>query len=78
MAIITPLKTAPHTRIEKSFGITILAYLLLIRVCHQEILPGKAWSVSQLQYVFRLRVITNQVEHNVKTRPSLALQPPCS
>jgi hypothetical protein len=55
-------------RIEKSFGIAVLAYLLLIRACHQEILPGKAWSVSQLQHAFRLRVITNQVEHNVKTR----------
>src|ERR687887_40342 len=56
-------------RIEKSFGIAVLAYLLLIRACHQEILPGMSWSVSQLQHAFRLRVITNQVEHNVKTRP---------
>jgi hypothetical protein len=55
--------------IEKSFGIAVLAYLLLIRACHQEIRPGMSWSVSQLQYAFRLRVITNQVEHNVKTRP---------
>ena len=55
-------------RIEKSFGIAVLAYLLLIRACHQEILPGKAWSVSQLQQAFRLRVITNQVEHNVRTQ----------
>jgi len=55
-------------RIEKSFGIAIMAYLLLIRACHQEILPGKAWSVAQLQHAFRLRVITNQVEHNVKRR----------
>jgi len=23
----------------------VLAYLLLIRLCHQEILPDKAWSV---------------------------------
>ena len=45
----------------------VLAYLLLIRLCYQEILPDKAWSVSQLQHAFRLRVITNQVEHNVKT-----------
>ena len=37
-------------RIEKYFGIAVLAYLLLVRVCHQEILPGKAWSVSQLQH----------------------------
>jgi Transposase DDE domain len=55
-------------RIEKSFGIAVLAYLLLIRACHQEILPGTSWSVSQLQHAFRLRVITNQVEHNVQTR----------
>jgi Transposase DDE domain len=55
-------------RIEKSFGIAVLAYLLLIRACHQEILPGKAWSVSQLQHALRLRIITNQVAHTVKTQ----------
>jgi Transposase DDE domain len=55
-------------RIEKSFGIAVLAYLWLIRACHQEILPGKAWRVAQLQHAFRLRVSTNQVEHNVKRR----------
>jgi DDE family transposase len=55
-------------RIEKSFGIAVLAYLLLIRACHQEILPGTSWSIAQLQHALRLRVITNQVEHNVKTR----------
>jgi hypothetical protein len=55
-------------RIEKSFGIAVLAYLLLIRACHQEILPGTSWSVSQLQHAFRLRVITNQVAHNVKSQ----------
>jgi hypothetical protein len=55
-------------RIEKSFGIAILAYLLLIRACHQEILPGRSWSIAQLQHALRLRIITNQVEHNVKTR----------
>ncbi len=55
-------------RIEKSFGLAVLASLLLIRACHQEMIPGKSWSVSQLQHAFRLRVITNQVEHNVKTK----------
>jgi hypothetical protein len=55
-------------RIEHSFGIALMAYLLLIRVCHQEMLPGRSWSLSQLQHAFRLRMITNQVEHNVKTR----------
>jgi hypothetical protein len=48
----------------------VLADLLLIRACQQERLPGTSWSVSQVQHAFRLRVITNQVEHNVKTRPA--------
>ena len=55
-------------RIEKSFGIAVLAYLLLIRACHQEIRPGTSWSIAQLQHALRLRIITTQVEHNVKTR----------
>jgi Transposase DDE domain len=54
-------------RIENSFGIAVMAYLFLIRACHQEIVPGRSWSVPQLQHAFRLRVITNQVAHNVKT-----------
>lgn len=55
-------------RIEKSFGIAVLAYLFLIRVCRDELRPGQSWSVAHLQHVFRLRVITNQVEHNVKAK----------
>ncbi len=55
-------------RIEKSFGIAVMAYLFLIRACHEEIIPGQSWSVPQLQHAFRLRVITNQVVHNVKTK----------
>jgi len=60
--------SADEQRIEKSFGIAVLAYLLLIRACHQEILPGTSWSIAQLQHTFRLRIITNQVEHKVKTQ----------
>jgi hypothetical protein len=55
-------------RIEQSFGMAVWAYWLLIRACQQEILPGTSWSRAQLQYAFRLRIITNQVEHTVKTR----------
>jgi len=55
-------------RIEKSFGIAVLAYLFLLRVCHHELQPGQSWSVAHLQHIFRLRVITNQVEHNVKAK----------
>jgi hypothetical protein len=55
-------------RIEKSFGIAVLAYLFLIRVCRDDLRTGKSWSVAHLQHTFRLRVITNQVEHHVKAR----------
>ena len=55
-------------RIEKSFGMAVLAYLLLIRACHQEILLGHRGALRKLQHALRLRIITNQVEHNVKTR----------
>jgi len=55
-------------RIEKSFGMALLAYLFLLRVCHDELRPGQSWSVAHLQHVFRLRVITNQVEHDVKAK----------
>ena len=57
-------------RIEKSFGMAVLAYLFLIRVCRDDLRPGQSWSLAHLQHVFRLRMITNQVEHNVKTRLS--------
>jgi Transposase DDE domain len=55
-------------RSEKSVGIAVLAYLLVLRVCHHEIVPGKPWSIFQLQHALRLRVMTNQVEHNVKVK----------
>lgn len=54
-------------RIENAFGIAVMAYLFLIRACHEEMIPGRSWSIPQLQHAFRLRVITNQVAHNVKT-----------
>jgi hypothetical protein len=55
-------------RIENSFGIAVMAYVLQIRLCHHELLPGRSWSVPQLQHAFRLRMITKQVEHNMKMR----------
>jgi len=63
-----PQVSTEEGRIEKSFGIAVLTYLLLIRVCHQEMLPGPSWSMAQLQHAFRLRMLTKQVEHKVKTR----------
>jgi hypothetical protein len=55
-------------RSEKSVGIAVLAYLFVLRVCHHEIVPGKPWSIFQLQHALRLRVMTNQVEHRVKIK----------
>jgi hypothetical protein len=53
-------------RMERSFGISVLAYLFIVRMGHHEIIPGQPWSLAQLQHGLRLRVITNQVAHNVK------------
>jgi hypothetical protein len=55
-------------QLEKSFGIALLAYLLVLKLHHHEIIPGKPWSLSQLQHSLRLRMIINQVEHNVKVK----------
>jgi hypothetical protein len=55
-------------RSEKSVGIAVLAYLFVLRVCQHEIVPGKPWSIFQLQHALRLRVMTNQVEHKVKVK----------
>jgi IS4 transposase len=60
--------TKDETRVEHSFGIAILAYLLLLRAGHDEIKPGQSWSIFQLQQSFRLRVITNQIEHSMKLK----------
>ena len=57
-----------QNRSEKSIGIAVLAYLFVLRACHHEIVPGKPWSIFQLQHALRLRVMTNQVEHNVKAK----------
>jgi hypothetical protein len=59
-------------RSEKSVGIAVLAYLFVLRVCHHEIVPGKPWSIFQLQHALRLRVMTNQVEHTVKVKMAKA------
>ena len=59
-------------RSEKSMGIAVLAYLLVLHVCHHEMVPGKPWSIFQLQQALRLRVMTTQVEHKVKVKMAKA------
>ena len=63
-----PQVSGDKNRSEKSVGIAVLASLFVLRVCHHEIVPGKAWSIFQLQHALRLRVMTNQVEHQVKVK----------
>ena len=60
--------TRKENRIEKSFGIAIVAYLFLLRVCGKQIQPGKPWSIFDLQHQLRLKVFTRQVEHNMELR----------
>jgi len=55
-------------QMETSVGIAVLASLVVRRVCHHEIVPGKPWSIFQLQQALRLRAMTNQVEHKVKVK----------
>ena len=55
-------------RSEKSLGIAVLAYLIVLRVCHHEIVPGKSWSIFQLQHALRLRVMLHQVEPQVNVK----------
>ena len=55
-------------RSEQSVGSAGLAYWLVLRVCHHELVPGQPWSILQLQHALRLRVMTNQVEHTVQVK----------
>lgn len=60
--------TKTQNRVENSLGIALLGYLFLIRACHKDIRPGKSWGIFQLQSDFRLKVVTNQVEHNMELK----------
>lgn len=53
-------------RVEKSLGIALVAYLFLLRIRKQDILPGKPWSIFQLQNNFRTEIVTNQIEHKME------------
>jgi hypothetical protein len=67
-----PQVSGDTNRSEKAVGIAVLAYLLVMRLCHHEMVPGKPWSIFQLQHALRLRVMTNQVEHTVKVKMAKA------
>jgi hypothetical protein len=63
-----PQVSGDTKRREKAVGMAVLASWLVLRVCHPERVPGKPWSLVQLQHALRLRVMTNQVEQTVKVK----------
>src|SRR3990167_8281930 len=58
--------TKNEERIEKSIGCSILAYLLILKMQHQDILPDQPWSIFSLREKFRYKVIKNQFNHEYK------------
>jgi hypothetical protein len=67
-----PQVSGDKDRREKSLGIAVLAYLLVLRVCHHAIVPGQPWRIFQLQQALRFQGMTNQVEHKVKVKMAKA------
>jgi hypothetical protein len=55
-------------RIEKSIGIAIIAYLVLIRARRKDIRPGQPWSIFQLKNNFTNDLICNQFKHNMERK----------
>jgi hypothetical protein len=60
--------TANIDRIEKSLGIAIISYLVLLRARSKDIKPGKSWSIFQLKANFSMDMVRNQIEHNWELR----------
>ena len=63
-----PQGSGDTNRREQSMGIAVLASVVVRRVCQHEMVPGKPWSLLQLQHVWRLQGMTNHVEHRIKVR----------
>ena len=55
-----------ENRIANSIGMSLLAYLLILRLQHKDIIPGKSWSIFKLQETLRYRVLLGQAEHDCK------------
>ncbi len=66
--------TANIDRIEKSLGIAIISYLVLLRARSKDIKPGKSWSIFQLKSNFSMDMVRNQIEHNWELRTNELLK----
>ena len=58
--------TRDERRVRNSFGISFLAYLMILKLQHENIVQGKSWSIAKLQENLRYRVFKNQVSHERK------------
>jgi hypothetical protein len=55
-------------RVEKSIGVAIIAYLVLIRARRKDIRSGQPWSIFQLKNNFTNDLICNQFQHNMERK----------
>lgn len=51
-------------RITNSIGMSLLSYLMILKLQHEDICPGKSWSIFKLQENLRHRVFNEQVAHD--------------
>ena len=58
--------TKDENRIEKSIGLSIVAYLLILKMQHKDIPDNQGWSIFSLREKFRHRVMKNQFNHDYK------------
>jgi len=61
-------------RIEKSLGIALIAYLLLLRARKDDIRPGKPWSIFQLKTNFTMDLMQNQFQHSIRLEVNKSLK----
>jgi hypothetical protein len=55
-----------ENRITNSIGMSLLAYLLILKCQHTDIVPGESWSIFKLQEKFRYKVLLGQTKHDYK------------
>ena len=61
-------------RVERSIGISVVAYLMLIKLRAQNIPAHGAWSLFQLKQNFAWQVGQEQLEHSIQQRALKWLQ----
>jgi len=66
--------TKKLSRIEKSLGISLIAYLLLLRARKDDIKPGKPWSIFQLKTNFTMDLMQKQFQHSIRREVNKSLK----